>query len=269
MSFYPQFDSLTDEQIKAASWWLVHKQQVILILFISFLTITCGLWLWLGFKVTVFFIQEKKDLAALQAQLIERANFKAVVPAEIITEDPVFFYNSNNTLDLAVKVTNPNPDWEVTNLKFQFMTDQETVPGKSIYLGPQQTTFLVVMAVPWNKSVPNQVKVSLEPSWRQSALLPTNIAIVEPVITQNRALAQAAWQVINQSLRHYWLVPFTVAAYSQGQIIGVNAVSIEKLKINENRPAAVSWYGDLPGIDQVEIFPQIDPYDSANWWSGE
>jgi hypothetical protein len=66
MAFYPQFDNLTDEQIKAASWWLVHKQQTILILFIFFLVITCGLWLWLGFKITTFFSQTKNDLTVQQ-----------------------------------------------------------------------------------------------------------------------------------------------------------------------------------------------------------
>lgn len=269
MAFYPQFDGLTDEQLKAASWWLVHKQRVVLILFITFLTITCSLWLWLGFKITIFFTQEKKDLAAKQAQLIQQANFAVVKPADLIAESPVFFYNSNNTLDLAAKITNPNPDWEVSQLKFQFTVADQTVPGKTIYLGPQQTTLLVVMSLPWHQSMPDQVKLTIEPSWRQVAVAPDKVAVADSEISQNRVLTQATWQATNHSLRNYWLVPFTVAAYSQGQLVAVNAVSIEKLKINENRAVAASWYGDLPNIDQIEVFSQLDPYDSANWWTSE
>jgi hypothetical protein len=201
--------------------------------------------------------------------LLEQANFPVKKPADLIMESPAFFYNSNNTLDLAVKITNPNPDWEITQLKFQFNLAEETVPGKTIYLGPQQTTLLVVAALPWNRPMPDQVNVTIEPSWRKVSESPAKVAVNNPVITQNNLLTQVTWQSVNQTSRHYWLAPFTVAAYSQGQLVAVNAVSIEKLKVNEDRPVTVSWYGDLPIIDQVEVFSQVDPYDSANWWPGE
>ncbi|MCX6784842.1 MAG: hypothetical protein NTV81_02810 [Candidatus Komeilibacteria bacterium] len=268
MAFYPSSDDLTNEQLKAASWWLSHKQRVWLIVFIVLLAISAGVWGWLIFKVVDFFTITQNDLALKQAKIIQQARALIQRPSELTVDNPVAIYNSNNTLDLAVQVTNPNQNWEVKALKFQFAVGEQTVPGQTVYLAPGQTTALVILHVPWNQALPEQVGITLDPSWRKVTELPAGITVSNVEIQQVDQSAQASWMVKNETLRHYWLVPFTLAAYSQGQLVAVNRVSIEKLKINEERTVAASWYGQLPKFDKVEVFSQVDPYDSANWWSG-
>ena len=268
MAFYPQFNNLTDQQLKAAGWWLGHRAMIKIVILVMLILTTVWIWFSLIQRVVIFFSRTLPELTSQQAAVISSGRFALVQPQPLITDEHQVLLNTDGSLDLAVRVTNPNKDWDIKNLSFQFNLTGSAVPGRPVYLAPEQTTLLVILNLPWQQRLPDKINVSLMPNWHK-ILAPVSLLTVSvPIINQTANLTQADWQVTNQTLRHYWRVPFSVAAYSHGQLVAVNVASIDKLKINEARSAAASWYGELPKIDQVEIFPQLDFYESSNWWDG-
>lgn len=74
-------------------------------------------------------------------------------------------------------------------------------------------------------------------------------------------IARSSFNVQNNTSNNFWSAEFLVLLTRNGELVGVNKVTIPGFEVGETRSVAVNWFGSTVSSAEVEIYSNINFFD--------
>ena len=278
----PPINNLTNKELERSLWFLRHKSQLFLVLKIILIAVNAILFGWVFWKlIDVIFISgpaERANLATQKENAIPYAELnRALTPGQLNLGPVQIFGGRENKYDLAMTLKNTNiRTWAEFEYKF-VGANFETAPRRDFIL-PDSQKFLLELGVEHSARPQNMRLVFTEFSWHRLSrhtvpdyvqfrnehlnFLVSDIVFSRPILDRG-AFNEVKFKIKNNSAYNFWAVPVTIALHRGEQTVGVNAVTIEKLRSLETREVSLVWEEGLPEVRSVEAAPNVNILDPA------
>jgi hypothetical protein len=180
-------------------------------------------------------------------------------PLEIISQDSIL--TTDNYYDLVAKIKNPNHDWGVELLSYNFGRQGET------YLLPQETKYIIEQRVS-NEGIEN-IKLELqETNWRKLKdfeqldirIRDKELKIIEPLGYK------LVGNVENKSSYDLDKIEVSGLLLSNGKVIAAGTTEMRTIVIGETRYFEISWpYQISEEITSFELYPHTNVFLNDNF----
>lgn len=269
-------DKISNFWLKISYWFVSHKLFFKKLLIIGLIILNVGLFGWTIFQTLIILVVQEKDfqqmLGGLTYDLIDYQYFNQKIKAkdlELLSLDilPV----TEGRYDIVARVKNPNSDWVVKKVIYQFISGDKVIAEKTSFIFPGEEKFLAV----FNTEPTSLGGVTLrfkEISWQRELNFAdfspqylnfdiSEINIMTPSQLSIRGklpVTKVTFKVKNQSAYNFWQVGFYVALYSGSKLIGLNYTLLDQFKSGEEKRAEVNWIQSLSTPNRAEILPEVD-----------
>ncbi len=182
--------------------------------------------------------------------------------------------------DLVAAVTNSNP-MLLVKITYTFEANGQKIGEAQDFVLPQDTKYLMALHqdIPSNSSVnlvieqTSFIRVDRHkvPDWTQYRLERLSFLIENAQFTsatnsglsEKISVGQLDFKITNQSAYGYTSVPLAIILKSQGQIVAVNRYQLDNLRSGDVRTVHLSWPGNFPVINEVEVIPDLNILDDT------
>lgn len=271
-----QIHDISEKQFKLGYWFFAHKNLVAKIpqaLMIIWCLLTLG-YSFYGFAAYV--INLSNDQQMVGAIAVNHFNFAEIKnrlqPQQLIITEPQIVYGGPQLYDFVAQVKNPNLTRGVTNLSYQFISNDYVTPTSSVVIKPDQTVFLLSLGNESKKRLTAAklkiISTNWQSAWQRQPAEQIAIDVDKPKLESSSA-ANHSWisfNAINNSLKNIWEIKWQAVLFSGKRVAGVNQISSEQFLAGESRLVEMSWFDKLPKITQMEVVPLVDVYNPANFY---
>ncbi len=265
--------NLTDKQLKLSYWYISHKLKIRRYTTIFLIVAAVLLWLLFGWQTADFIANYNFDQYRVGRLLFTGSPYLELLnsrrPQELIISDSRSFSEDNGRYDFLALTKNPNNDWLVT-FDYRFSDgDKEgsyrhsfAMPGEEKYLmdlGHEvSASKLEIINQYWKRveKVESTINSRLRFEVSDEKLYAGNAAAGEP----NRVV----FKMTNNSAFGFWNVGAQVFLYSAGELVSINYIDVKQFRAGEARQIEVDWNYRLPGIDSIEVRPELNAFDDSN-----
>jgi hypothetical protein len=276
---------IADLQLKISLWFVTHKLLLKKILIGTLIGVSVLLY---GFSIigaVKILVYQKGDYEALMASLsLRNINYEiwreAQKPADLQLLELKILNSTEGRKDIVAMAKNPNSNFIIKKLKYQFVKGDEILAENETYLWLDEIKPLVAFGV---EGVSNSSDVQLQVAdiswWRIKkpqefkdfiqSRLQFNIKDIkyqsprQSPVNGKLPHSQVTFTVTNQSIFDYWEVGFYVILYSGTRIVGAHYIEEEQFKSLETRQVSVSWFNSLPSVNRVEVIPELNVLDQG------
>ncbi len=202
---------------------------------------------------------------------------QANAPKEIVLDRVYLFPRGNNTYDLAVEAFNPNPQWAVTSVQFQFIADSQSVAAGSGSILPGERRLLTVYGQKSDTllQVPNTVNLfnyqwQKLPNWTADQWLyprPAQFQARRVVDTGGKVAvipARVTWSATNNTGINLAVVRWQVILRSGGSVVYAGEYQTERIAAGESRDLSLAVTDTISRVDGVEVHPIYDMFSGSN-----
>lgn len=180
-------------------------------------------------------------------------------PLEIISQD--FIPTTENNFDLVGQIKNPNRDWGVELLSYNFGREGET------YVLPQETKYIIEQRVSVDN--PDEIELELkEINWQRLKdfeELEIRIKDKELKIT-DQGFYKLVGNVENRSSYDLDKIQVTGLLLSNGKILAAGKTEMRTILIGETRYFEINWpYEIAEEITSFELKPYTDIFLNENF----
>lgn len=278
----------TTGELKMASWWVKNRLLLRRLGYGSLIAVSALLWgyvLWsLLDAYAISYPRESRivrDIALNQQRL---AALQTDQPQDVSLSDVSVYQSTDNRLDMAVEVTNPNPMWWV-EFNYKFNISGEETPFRTGYALPNGTQILtelgyrpkspgvgnaslVVENVRWHRVDPKVVGSSYADFAKsRSAFDAKDVSYATDLVIGTKPVGQSSFTLVNGSAYGFWSVDLVVRLWRGPSVVAVNKISVTNVQPGESRPVKLVWLENLPGITKTEVIPQVNLLDPSVYLS--
>ena len=248
--------------------------------------LSVALYVVIGFTYVVFFLQFGIYLFRYNewGELIARAkepfyNWEeidaAYTPKQLEFSNPTVFATGNNRYDLVVEVFNPNEQWALESVSYQFSfnNDERTEVYKTFVL-PNEKRYFTVLAFESQEQITNIVDVfDFDYKWQKLVRPPelSWITTAPPVFKPKQIVVNAgkqtvlpasvSWSVQNGSTLNIRTVVWQVALFGGGRLAGVLEYTAENFPFLSERTFEISVSDSVGRVDTVQVAPLVNIFD--------
>lgn len=265
----------------ARSRWFVKNKILLRKLLIGVLLtwiVVAGLYslVILGAYLFSGFWTDKQNRTETVQEFQNYADDVASYAAQPLQIENIKIFQTGENYDFYSLAVNPNQRF-IARIKYKYVfeggeTPQKIVtldPGKKIPLtiyGLQSNSYpagarLVVEDTRWRKINPHQI-----PDVKNYMDLRLNFTIDNVMVEHNAAGGpvppRITFDIRNNTAYSYYEGRFALLLRSGGDIGGVIPLSIKDFRAGENFPVDVRPVFDIGGIDDIEVVPLMDAFDS-------
>jgi len=267
---------VTSLGLRLSYWYVTHKLQIKAAVVAVLVVLNIGLFGYSAYRATILFYVELPDyqqsLRDLTTQPIDYAYFRqanAPRPLQIATFEAVGGQDSR--YDLVVKLSNPNADMYARSVTVEFIAGGEVVDRQTGFVLPGDERYFLSLAKRVNYIGDAQIRVAsvewqrvhfyeayAEPRLRfvitDAAFTPAS----ELRVPGELPISSLRFTVRNDTGYGFWNIGFATALLSGSGIGGINYISLDQFLPGEERNVEVRWQESLPGINDMEILPDVD-----------
>lgn len=272
-------ENLSEKELRWSSWWVGHRERLRqwglrLFIVVDALLMIYAAW---GFADWLLLSGVKEELAVRQITALAYAQASPAADAqEIQIGTPLVFSVPGDRYDLAVEVTNPNPNHWV-GLEYSFTNGASDTTVQRGFILPGETKRLVAVGAKLTGGVTDvRIRVLARSfyrvdrhaipdyqSWSRSRL---NLVAVDqqyapPDPNATVPTSVTSFTLVNQTAYSYYDIGLVVSAFRGDSLQGVNTVKVSSLKAGERRPVQLYWYQNLPGVTRFEVAPDLNIFD--------
>lgn len=187
----------------------------------------------------------------------------------------------NGTYNLVATVNNPNANWLVGYMEYNFVVNGQVLETRKTFLGPSDKHLLLFLGYRDDATIGSVAVETSNVRWqRLNSTMPQVSWNITDLKYQNESTtmvgdrsvklpAQVTWQAENNSLFNFWEVGWQVALFDNDSIIGVAEINERDFKSLERRPIEATWFYSLPMASRVEVWPLLNILDKNNFKSVE
>ncbi len=275
-------DRFTTGELRIASFWVHNRIRARQIGYGFLILIASILWayvLWtLADTYLISYPRESRiirDIALNQQRL---ASLESDRPQDVSFSDVSVYQTTENRLDFAVEMTNPNPMWWA-EFNYKFNVSGEETALRTGYILPQGTHILtelgytpktlgasnatlVIENVRWHRIDPKVVGLRYDDFARtRFAFEAKDINYTTDLVIGARPVGQSTFTLVNGSAYGYWSVDLVVRLFRGPSVVAVQKIAVTNIQPGEKRPIALVWLENLPSITKTEVIPQINLLD--------
>lgn len=196
-------------------------------------------------------------------------------PADLAVEPAVALPAGSGRLDLAAKVSNPNKQWAVSQIKYSLSVDGQPAGEGTDFIMPDSEKYLTVFGVKYDgRSASASVALTItEVNWQRvpslERLAKIDFSISEPqyssaISADNQTVHRVEAQAVNKSVDGFWKTRFLVALYNSKQLVAINYVYINEFRAGQTEDLFSQWEEVAGSVTGVSIIPDINLLDSGN-----
>lgn len=184
--------------------------------------------------------------------------------------------------DVYATVENANNEWYVT-FDYSF-TDVDAAPQRATVM-PGETAYVLALGIE-AAARPSGAQLKIEhevwtrvdrhtvPDTAEFLVAHSNFALSEAAYAVDVALekdtvGRSVFTLTNNTAYSYYDPEFVVLLKRGGTVVGVNTVTVPKLKAGESREVSVHWFGTAPTSASVEAVPSINYFDEETYMDPE
>lgn len=276
-------ENVSDKQLKRGYWILTHKKQfqnlgTFSLMFFCVLTIGYSL-ISLGHY---FIFQYEEYTNALNTAGIDYVNYpglramNAIEPLEIVSRQVLTA--GPGKIDIALRVRNPNVQWALEEVKYQFSIGSQVYDTQSAFVMPGEEKYLFALNVDGVASGTPQIFFE-EEDWQRVTRYEewgpkqTNFLITDKQFQSARQselssqlpISQAVANLTNATPFNYGEIVVQFALISANRLVGVNQITVRDLDSSEQRDIVARWSEPLSSVSTVEIIPTVNVLDERNY----
>lgn len=274
-------DQLTERQLKLATWWVEHREQVRKVALGVFFGVDALLIIFGVYGLLDYFVISSGQDAALRARMAETVVQHEVAvrqaPVALIPVSVDAFTASGGKYDFLASIANPNLNWYAT-LSYRFVGRSGATPEQDSFILPQEekylTTLGVELAAPpgrpeleitrldWHR-VDRHVIRDLKTWTRERRNFIVSDVKHESALAIDRKLGRTTFKVENRTAYGYWHAGFFVVPLRGKSPVGASYVTLDNFDAGERREVSINWFDEVPQASDVAVQPDINLFDPA------
>lgn len=268
-------EHLSEDNIKYSEFFVTHREFFKRLALFVFFFIDVVIVLNLAFRFLVYNqgivaqIETENSLAVSYIPFDQLREQFASKPIQVnsVTVIPIGFQQ----YDIVAKVHNPNDKWLAKKINIDIVFDGKKLDQQSSFVLPSTDQYISVFGLRSSSVSPQATIQITDTQW-------TRIRDAEPLdIVSRFSFTQPTFRnepgegfqvdasLTNDSLFSFWDFGIHVLAFRQGQTIGVNYTTLERVKTGSTREFTVVWPQNLISPDQVRFIPDINVFDETNF----
>lgn len=264
--------NLTDKQLKWSYWYISNKLKIRRYVTIFSLLAAVLFWLLFGWQMADFIANYNFDQYRIGQMLFTSSPYQGLLdslrPQELIISDTETFMEENSRYDFLISARNPNNDWLVT-FDYRFSDGENASAYKQGFIMPGEEKYLMDLG---HESGASKLEITNQ-YWKR-------VVAVESIINARLRFEVAdeklypgtvagepnrvVFKMSNNSAFSFWNVGAQVFLYSAGSLVSINYIDIKQFRAGETRQIEVDWNYRLPGIDSIEVRPDLNVFDENN-----
>lgn len=271
-----QTSGLSDQQLKYAYWYIIHKKQLFQTITKILLILCATMLAYVIYGVSWYWLRGAADFDLGRLQNPNYIKWAAYYQNEkirdLMIDDVKVFATGAKRVDIGVLVYNPNEEWGIKEIDYYFvLADGEKTPVQSSWFLPGEEKYLLALGIDTTSQSANLVLEKKE--WqrqRKDRPFPEINLIVDNVVFKSaRELGvsilrggQAEWRITNKSVNNFWDIGFQVILLNGSQEVAFNYIQINEISSLSSKELMVSWAENLPSVSSVKIIPQVNLFDT-------
>lgn len=272
------FEKFSEQELKAASWYVSHKLLLKKILIGFLIAVSAGL---LGYGlyglVNYYFIEGPAFEANINALIGSGGGTPASSePQSAQIGSATILSPGQGKYDLVAKINNPNQDWRL-EFDYHFVLDGKVLATKSGFILPGEEKFLIDLGVE-AASKPRSAEAEIDnlrwqridlheipdyAAWRDERLnfVFEDVKFSPAVVSGKITTSRASFTAKNMSAYGFWDVGFYILLYRGSSLAGITYVTLQEFASGQTRQVEVSWFEPLSSVTQVKIIPEVNIFD--------
>lgn len=273
---YDDPSGLSLEEMNFGLWLSEHRPKFIKALIIFLIILSAGLFIYSSYNYVIYLMSGNPASLAIT----NLVNSPRQVAADLVIA-PTQVFMTGDQADLATLITNPNAKFTAT-FSYCFQVAGQNVDCGQSYILPGDNKYIMALgkslgsgAVSATLQVSNIFWQRIDghkiPDWAaysQSRLnLPVSAINFSPAaqsgLSNQINLNSLTFTVANQTAYSYYQVPLDILLFNGSQLIGVNRYYLENFLTGTSRNVKLVWPGDLNGVSQTQIVPDLNILDNS------
>jgi hypothetical protein len=275
--YMDDYKPISQEALSRGYFFVTHKLLIKKILFISAIAILVILYAALIFRVVTYLggsgfnetsvriVGSTYDWAAYHA---ERA------PQDLKLDKAQFTSLGDRRYNITALVENPNEDWAVKSVDYNFVSREETTPTRTVFMNPDEKQLFALTAYESSQPIRNPELVISDIDWyRIDSSFPEIDIAVSNIVFQAASRetvdgvtielpARVSWQADNNSLYNFWEVSWQIALYNGETLVAMNELKTKDFFALETKNLETVWLSRLARVTRASIFPVLNKLDS-------
>ncbi len=274
----------TEGELEAASWWVRNRLVIrrwFRIVLIVLNVIVWGYVLWgLLDAYAISYPRESRITLEIASNQQNLDRIMQDRPLNVGTSAVLVFPTTEDRLDLAVDLENPNEQWWA-EFTYRFNVAGEQTPARQGFVLPGELTTLtelgfksaspnartaqlIIDNVRWHRLEPSEVDYDYQKfiDERFGGISTQNVNFSTAQTTAGRSVSRTTFDVVNNGAYGYWSLDYVVKLMRGRTVVAVNKVNIRELKPGETRSVDLYWYDSIQSVTQTELTPVINLLDT-------
>lgn len=276
------FENFSEQQLKAANWYVSHKILLKKIL-IGFLIVFCAGFLGYGvYGLINYYFIEGPEFTRMTREWVGQSDLEAIRakfrPENLEAGGVTIISAGKEKYDLVAGLYNPNPSWRA-EFDYTFVIDGQELSPQSGFILPGEEKFLLNLNAE-SKAKPRRAELEISnlmwqrvdaheipdyATWRDLRLnfVFEDVKFSPAVVRDSITVSRASFNVKNSTAFSFWDVGFHILLYRGNSLAGANFIRLEEFVSGQTRPVEVSWFEPLSSVTQVKVFPEVDIFDRS------
>jgi hypothetical protein len=275
------------KNLEAGLWWVKNRGKLkkgVIAVLLAICVISVGYAL---FGFGHYFLKGMWDDRKLVSDLVNTTtvspDFLEQRAAKDLSLSAISVLENGSTYDLYLSVQNPNPrHWG--SFSYCFKTGEIELECGTDFLLPNEKKIISALGLkissrPTNaRFIINQIgwkKLSAHdiPDWSsyKNERLQIEIKNVsfKPAaasdLSEKISLNSLSFSASNRSAYGFWEAPLTIILYRSNRIVGISKYTLKELASYDTREINITWPGDLSGVNDIDIIPDINIMNEGNY----
>ena len=272
----------TANELELATWWVKHRLLLRRLGYTGLILIAAWIWAYViwGLLDAYVISYPREQLYTRQIALNQQllGALATDVPKNVGLSDVAVFSASGGRLDMAVDISNPNPQWWA-DFTYAFDLSGERTPERQGYVLPGSaetltelgyapksaagsSATLVVTNVRWHRIDPTVVGTSYaDYAAKRFNVSFDNVSYDSNVVIGSTSFGQSTFTVFNNSSYGFWDLDLIIRLYNNETLVGISKMTLTDVLPGEHRTIQKVWGTDTAGVNRTEIIPQVNLLD--------
>lgn len=186
----------------------------------------------------------------------------------------------NNRYDLAAEVSNPNTNWGLQGLTYQFIRNDAVLAEGSTVMAPGQKRLLTYLGLTASTTLDTIDSVRLtKVQWRHVAgdatswwLYPSEPQFQSRTVSGDgtgagtTVVPRVTWEAVNNTGNNLRQVTWQIILRTAGRVDQVTEYTARNVLYGTPQRYDVGLASDIGRPDQIEVVPISDVFDPTNWY---
>ena len=277
----------TEGELKAAGWWV--RNHVIIRTWSRIILVALNVIVW-GYVswglLDAYAISYARESNITMAIAVNQQNLDRLMqdrPLNVGTSAVLVFPNTEERVDIAVDIENPNPSWWA-EFSYKFNVAGEQTSARQGFVLPGELTTLTELGfkasspsvrsaqllienIRWHRVEPSEVELDYDKyiNKRFGGVKVENVRFDPSSVAVNRTASRTTFDVVNNGAYGYWSIDYIIKLMRGNTVIAINKVNMRELKPGETRNVDLYWYDTIQSVTKTEVIPIINLLDTNSY----